>query len=235
MSLMDLLLHPGMRPFEIAIGVLIGLLLLEIIVNQLGFSLMGEVEADADIDAGVEFDADLDADFDMDAAADLEMDADPEITDGAGGGLLSWLGIGEAPVIIWLAGVLAGFGLFGYLLQIGAISVLGAPLGANLASAIAFIPGLAFGKLIAKAIAKLFPKNLTTAISRRSYGRRRGVITVGTARVGKPAQARFTDGHGNMHYAMVEPFEADDPLSQGTEVFIIRTREGQLKAIRLSD
>jgi len=120
-------------------------------------------------------------------------------------------------------------------IQVGATLALGAPIQAGLAALLAACPALLFAGRMSRLIGWIFPKKETSSISRRSYGRRRGVITVGTVRPGHPAQARFTDGHGNMHFTMVEPFEADDPLPQGTEIQIVKMRDGTLKAIRLSE
>ncbi|MBF9036400.1 DUF1449 family protein [Rhodobacterales bacterium HKCCE2091] len=247
MTILDLLIHPGLRPFEIAVGIVAGLLLLEVVVNQLGLSLMGEVEGDAgiDLDADADLDLDfdgLDAEFELDTGMSADIDPDAELsggadTDQAGGaaGALSWLGLGAVPLSIWIAGVLTSFGVIGYVLQLAIAAVFGAPAPAWIAVLVTLLPALMVGARVARGIARLFPKKVTTAISTRSYNRRRGVITVGTARADKPAQARFTDRHGNFHYAMVVPLDSADPLPQGTEIAILRARDGTLKALRLSD
>jgi hypothetical protein len=247
MTIFEILLHPGLRPFEIAVGIVVGLLLLELLANQIGSSLLGNADSDADLDAGAEFDvdADVELDFDPETAFELagEVDAAAEGFDLAedavapqtGSGALSWLGLGDVPFMIWFAGMLTAFGLIGYVLQLAATGLIGAPLGPWLATAVAFVPAIVLGSRVATWIGRILPKTTTTAISRRSYGRRRGVITVGVARAGHPAQARFTDGHGNMHHVMVEPFDKADEIPQGAEVLILKTRDGAMKAVRISD
>jgi hypothetical protein len=79
------------------------------------------------------------------------------------------------------------------------------------------------------------PRDESSAISERSYGRRHGVVTVGIARHGSPAQVRFTDHHGNLHYVMVEPFDTKDEIAEGSEVFIIKTLRDGLKIIKTGD
>ena len=242
MTIFDILLHPGMFPFELAVGIVAGLLVLEVLANQLGASILGNADTDMDLDADVDLDADIDLDLDTDLDLDAEsigLDEDISLSDeapavDAGEGALSWLGLGRVPFMIWLTGMLTAFALVGYGLQLAATGIFGAPLGPWLASAIATVPGVLLGSRVATWIGALFPKTTTTAISRASYGRRRGVITVGTASTGKPAQARFTDGHGNMHYAMVEPLDAQDTLPQGTEILILKTKDGALRAVRTS-
>lgn len=250
MTIVELLLHPGLRPFEVAVGIVAALLLVEIVANQLGLSLIGDSDADADLDLDVDVDLDLDLDLevDFDVMPDAEFDiadSDIELMDAAeaegdlgqlaaDAGPLSWLGMGSVPMIIWLTGVLTSFGLVGYFLQLASSYVLGSPMNAWLASVIVLLPALTLGGRTARFIGRLFPKNATTAIARRSYGKRRGVITVGTARSGKPAQARFVDGYGNFHYAMVVPMDANEEIPQGSEVAIFRGRDGVLKAVNLS-
>lgn len=245
MSIWDLLLDPGMLPFAIALGIVFGLLLLELLLLQLGLSLIGDgAEVDADFDPGLDAGIDIDpaTEFDLDPdilseldAAELDAAAETPVTPGAGGSdhALSWLGLGKVPFSIWLAGTLTAFGISGYLIQLVAVTVAGTQLPAMIAAPLALLPGIALGARFARAIGGIMPKSESSAISRRSFGNRRGVITVGTARRGHPAQARFTDGHGNMHYAQVEPLKDDDTLGQGTEIAILRLRDGTLRAIRL--
>jgi hypothetical protein len=234
LTIVELLTHPGLRPFEIAVGLVAALLVIEIVANQLGLSFIGDADSDIDLDVDVDIDFDVLPDPDVDMFDSFSSDG--EIVDiPSETGLLSWLGIGSVPMIIWLAGVLTAFGLVGYFLQLAISSVFGSPINASIASILAIFPALILGNRSAKLIGKIFPKNLSTAIALKSYGKRRGVITVGTARQGKPAQARFVDGHGNYHYAMVVPMDAAEEITQGSDVAIFRGRDGVLKAIKISD
>lgn len=251
MSLFELLAHPGLRPFEIAFAIVLGLLGLELLLNLLGLSALGAQDSDVDIDldagdAGFDL-SDVSPSMGKSAVLDMldaghlhpevepaqpELDATPgPSADGA----LSWLGLGHVPMTIWLAGLLTGFALSGYLMQLGVSQITGSALGAGLASALALPPALWFARASARVLGRLVPKTTTTAIARRSYHRRRGVITVGTARSGRPAQARFRDGHGNTHYTMVEPLDPAEELAQGTEILILRIKGGPPRALALSD
>lgn len=64
----------------------------------------------------------------------------------------------------------------------------------------------------------------TEALSERSLGRRRGVVTQGTAAKGRPAEVRVMDRYGNAHYLRAEPFAKGEEITQGTEVLVIRDR-----------
>jgi len=238
MPLTEILTSAGLLPFEIAFGIVVGLLLLEIVLNFLGLSALGgdgadtELDLEADIDFGPDVDGEL-GDLGEVELPETEIDMPPAAS-ASGGGWLSWLGLGAVPTTIWLASVLTGFSLMGYALQLAAGWTTGAVLPGSLAALIAAVPGLWLGRTVAHGIGRLIPKTQTTAISQRSYGRRRAVITVGTATAEKAAQVRFTDHHGNMHYAMVTPLDPKDRFPQGTEVLLVRVRDG-LKAVAVSD
>lgn len=103
------------------------------------------------------------------------------------------------------------------------------------AAAIAALPGLRLGGMVARALGRLVPRTETTAIARRSLGDRRGTIVQGTARRGHPAQARVRDGHGNLHYVRVEPIDEGVEIRTGTEVLIRNGRGPVLGAIPIDD
>ena len=257
MSAIEFLLAPGMAPFTGAFALVAGLVVIELVMMALGASLMGD---GADADLGLDADAGVDLDgFEVDAlgaggldidgpdvdgpdidgpdlggadAASLHTDApdySPEVA--APTGIAGWLGFGEAPFILWLAGILTAFGLVGYVLQVVLNAAFGILLNPFLAAAAALIPGLWIGRGVARALGRMIPKTETTAISLRSLGDRRGIVVQGTARRGHPAQARIRDGHGNLHYVRVEPVDDGVEIPAGTEVMIRSARGPVLGAI----
>lgn len=221
------LLSPEMAPFSFAFLLVIGLVVLELVFLLLGGSLIG---MDAD---GPSLDADADFDFDADLAGEIGggigADADgafdggeAEIDGGGVSGPLAWLGLGDAPFVLWLAGVATSFAIAGYGVQLLSNSLFGALIPATIIAPLAVVPGLLGGKVIARAIAAAAPKTETSAISRQFLGGRVGVITQGTAAKGRPAEARIVDRHGNPQYLRVEPREDGVTIAQGTDVIIFR-------------
>ncbi|MEM8800628.1 MAG: hypothetical protein AAGF15_11180, partial [Pseudomonadota bacterium] len=106
-------LTPEAFPFSIALCVVLGLFILEIISLILGGSIMaiGSDAPDIDVDLDADFDIDLDTDIDTDIDAGLDIEADLSTdTDIAPSGLLGWLGITEVPFLIWLVSFLTIFG-----------------------------------------------------------------------------------------------------------------------------
>ncbi|KIC09777.1 hypothetical protein RA19_13450 [Leisingera sp. ANG-M1] len=239
----DFLLDGAFAPFSLALALLGGLAVLELAALLLGGSLIGG-DGDAGLDAADGADlgefpdagdlGDLGADAAADALGDLgdidlaDLDG-VDAPDGAGaaeasGSLASWLGLGRMPALIWLAALLMGFGLSGIGLQMVLKSYLGFTAPAWMAGLPAGAFGLWFARGFGGVFARLLPQTETEALSERSLGRRRGVITQGTAAQGRPAEVRVMDGYGNAHYLRAEPFAAGEELAQGTEVLVMRDR-----------
>lgn len=220
----DILLASYMTPFTLALGLLFALLALELVSALMGGSLLGmggdaDAEFDLDVDAGTDFEA-----FDMDGP-DLDVldgpDAELEALE-APAGPLAWLGLGKVPFLIWLAVFLMSFGLGGFVLQTTLLSSLGFALPAGLAGLGMAPVGLWCARQFSSVFARLLPKTESAAVSKNHLGRRRGVVSQGTAARGKPAEVRVLDRHGNTHYLRAEPMRDDQEFPQGTEVLVLR-------------
>jgi hypothetical protein len=209
-------------PFSLALGLLFGLLALELVALLLGASLFAPDDAMPDVGADPAFDLPSDADPDVSAllAASDAADAGPPADVADGGMAMSLLGLGRVPFAIWLAALLLGFGLSGLAVQ--------ALTGGMLHSALAALPAAAAGLLTARGVAGalggLVKPNETTATGPQFMGGLRGVVTQGTARRDAAAEVRLRDRHGNIHYQRCEPFRDTDVIAEGTEVLTLRER-----------
>ena len=208
--MLEFMLSPHVALFTFSIGILIALMTLELVASLLGGSFLS-LDTDTDLD----LDADLDADTELDGA----------------GGVLGWLGLGKMPIMIWVAAVLTGFGISGLMAQSITSTVIGTTLPFAWVTPVAIAAGLWFARTFGAVFAAVLPKTETTATSERFLGGRQGVVTQGTARRGSPAEVRVTDRHGNTHYLRAEPFEDDETLSQGTDVYVVRTKKGAFRLI----
>jgi membrane protein implicated in regulation of membrane protease activity len=153
---------------------------------------------------------------------DLHLDAHADGPD-----LLAWLGIGRVPILMLLVVFLAFFGISGLALQQGSAAVRGAALAPALATALSVLAALPLTGIGARGLARIMPRDETTAVSLDSLVGKRGTITIGTARRGSPAQVRVRDSFGQSHYVMVEPHDEAHPLAQGDTVLLAR-REGNI-------
>ncbi len=218
-------------PFTIALALLFGLMLMELVFALIGGTLLGMGGEGLD---GPDIDApdlgDLDIEIDLDGldidAGDLELPAFDEVDapDAAPGGIAVWLGFGRMPALIWLASVLFAFGATGLALQ----SLMTATTGLALPAWAAVLPAgaaaLWFARQFGALFARLLPKTESQSLSERHLGRRAGVVTQGTAARGRPAEVRVTDRFGNTHYLRAEPLRDDAQIPQGTEVLVLRHR-----------
>lgn len=162
------------------------------------------------------------------ALPDLGAEADgPEP-----GGLLSWLGIGRAPLLVVMILFLTAFGLSGFALQTLARAAFGGALpllAAVPAALIAATPMTGF-------FTRLLPRGLqsgeTEAVSAESFVGRVATILRGEARQGMPAEARVKDAFGKTHYVRIEPDLETETLEQGAEALIVSRRGPVYRAIR---
>ena len=151
------------------------------------------------------------------SAAHVDVDLD-----GHGGDLLGWLGVGRVPLLMLLVVLLALFGLIGL-----AIQQFAGPLPLWIATPAAVAAALPLTGLGAHGLARIMPRDETTAVSLDSLVGKKGTITIGTARRGSPAQVRVSDDHGQVHYVMVEPYDDDHAFGEG-ETVRLASREGNI-------
>lgn len=201
---MDWLWTNEVAPFSFALLLMFGLGLIEIFGLMLGISSLTH-SPDVDVDANLHL-------------------------DGAGHGFsqfLSWLHIGRAPFLILLVFFLLGFGLSGLLLQQLSQSVLGFLLHGGLVAIPSTFIGLAHMNWGGRFVNRYLPKDETESISSSSFIGQTVTITVGEARINDPAEAKFKDSFGHIHYVMVEPDDDSFYLKQGEQALIIR-QEGSI-------
>ncbi len=228
-------LTPETLPFAVALMIMVLLGFIEGIGMIIGLgvsdildSMLPDVDADLDIDANLDAapDASLDAAIESHGVEIGHVDQIGPFTR-----MLSWLRVGRVPILILAVIFLLAFGLGGLLLQSLVFEVLGAPLP----TLVAVVPALFFGigsmNVLGGLAQKIVPRDESSAVSNASFVGRVATITVGTARMGSPAEARLRDRYQQAHYVMIEPDVEGDELHQGEEVLIVRKQGTICKAI----
>ena len=167
-----------------------------------------------------------------DFAPDLDADMDGNVdAAGAADGLLSFLGLGRLPLMIWLALFLLLFMVSGYVGQQVLQGMTGALLPPWFAGPLAALAAIPATAILARPLGSIMPKDETTAVSIDSLVGRFAVLGTGTARPGSPARAKVIDVHGHPHFVMVEPDNDGQQFTSGEKLLLVR-REGDLfKAI----
>jgi hypothetical protein len=208
-------LEPENLPFAVALAVMLGIALLEGISTLLGAALSGLIDAMLP---------------DMPEAPNPGIDLNNvDIPDGeapyALSRFLSWLRVGEVPVLMLIVIFLTAFGLVGLALQSFANDILGFLVPGYLMAIPATLLSLPMVRIFGGVLSRIMPADETEVVSADSLIGRIATITIGEASGGRPAEARVTDKYGTGHLLMVEPDLAEDSFSAGEEVLLIK-REG---------
>lgn len=167
------------------------------------------------------------------ALADTEVDAD--VDGGFADGLLSFLGIGRVPFMVWLVSFLLTFAALGVGIQALADGLVGAPLDRWLAAAIAAVAALPVTGVVVRPIAAILPGDETSVVGLDSLVGRRAKIVTGRAAAGHPARAQVHDRHGRPHYVMVEPHEAGSEMLEGDDVLLVRRESETFYGVALQE
>ena len=196
--------------FSCALGIVIALFILEMAGMFFGVSLLGLV--------------------DDQAALDADTDTSSGFTEFG-----SWLALDRLPLLVWLVLLLPTFGSAGLTFNFLSLTLLDTYFARWLITLLAVIAGLFFTARFGSFIARLLPKQESSATTADELVGTVGHITVGVARQNSPAEGKFIDAHGQPHYLLVEPFEPDEQFSQGEKILLIQKRDYRWLASRYSD
>ena len=196
--------------FSCALGIVIALFILEMAGMFFGVSLLGLV--------------------DDQAALDADTDTSSGFTEFG-----SWLALDRLPLLVWLVLLLTTFGSAGLTFNFLSLTLLDTYFARWLITLLAVIAGLFFTARFGSFIARLLPKQESSATTADELVGTVGHITVGVARQNSPAEGKFVDAHGQPHYLLVEPLEPDEQFSQGEKILLIQKRDYRWLASRYSD
>ena len=198
-------------PFTVAIFVMLAIAVAEGAALLLGFGLSETIDAllpEVDLDVG------------------LNPDGASAFTR-----LLGWLHVGKVPVLMILIVFLTAFGLIGLVVQTVFNGVFGTFLPGWMAAIPVFFLALPVVRGGAGLLALILPGDETDAVSEETFVGRTATITLGSARLGSPAEAKLTDEHGYTHYLMLEPDREGVTFEQGTDVLITENMGGSFRGI----
>lgn len=227
---------PATTPFAAAISLMLIIAAVEIVGALMGMpasaaldSMLPEIDADLDLD--VDADLDLGADY---AGGPLDADA-PSVPDAPSPGplsqILGWLCVGKVPILVLLIVFLTAFGLAGFLVQGAVRGLIGAPLPVIIAVVPALFAAIPATRAAGLTLAKIMPKEQTEAVSQKRFIGKIATIVRGEARKGLPAEAKFSDRHGQTHYVLIEPDDEKETFAQGSKVVIVKQTGSTYRAI----
>jgi hypothetical protein len=196
-------LSPELWPFTLATGLLLAVTALEGLALVAGASMFHWADA---------------------AGAHPGDAAEP---DGPVSAALGWMHIGKVPVLAILVIFLTAFAVTGFVAQLAIKGATGAFTSPLLGSLIAAIAGVLAVRMLGGVLGRLIPKDESSAVADATLVGRVGIIVIGVARAGRPAQARINDEHGTTHYIMVEPEAPGETLQSGSSVLLVRHLKGR--------
>lgn len=143
---------------------------------------------------------------------------------------LDWLYIGRIPMLVWLIIFLTVFSISGFMLQGIYQNFTAHLLSIWLITPATLVLSMPLIRYSSALIARILPKDETTAIYSDELIGRHAVIIMGHAALNSPAQAKVVDQFGQTHYVMVEP-DQDIILKQGETVVLTEKTSIGFKAI----
>ncbi len=192
-------------PFSVSLALMIFFVLLEILSLSLGGGLSEVMDSLL---------PDIDLDLDL-------PDSDPTVFTQ----LLTWFRVGEVPLLMLILVALTAFGISGLLVQILIRAITGQLLPPFIAVIPAGFCAIPLIRIISGLLNTYMPQDETTAVSEETLIGRPAIILAGTAKQGKPVQAKVQDEHQQTHYILVEPVNAEEILNAG-ETVTLMSKEG---------
>lgn len=199
------LVQPGTEPFWLALMVVAGLGVVEILSLLLGASVSGL------LDDGLGFHG--------------PGHADASVL----GGWMSWLNAGGVPVLVLAVVFFSAFAAIGFALQSVASSIL-TPLPLLMAVPASVALALPVTRWSSRSLARIIPRDESSVVSQSDLVGLLGTVTLGPLDQGHPGNVRVRDSHGNIHLlrAMAAPGHV---IETGALVVIVDGTDGLFQAI----
>jgi YqiJ-like protein len=151
---------------------------------------------------------------------------DPATLENASEAWLGWLHVGKLPLLVLLVLLLTGFAMLGYTANALAKGLLGAYPPPVVSGLVAFVGTLPIVRAGGAALARIMPRDETSALPLDSLVGRVAVVINGTARHNYPAQARVRNDKGLTLYVHVEPDDPQTAFGPGDSVLLIKQISG---------
>lgn len=187
--------------FAISIGLVLTLAILEGVGMLIGLSLMNMLDQISPFN----FETDIDLDANTSGLTPL----------------LGWLCLNRLPLLVWFVLFFSIFGIAGYTINYASIATLEFLLPEFIVYISALLSAVMLTRLIGAPLARLLPKNESSAVSNNSFVGLIAKITIGTAKHNSPAEAALIDSFNQKHYVLVCPESEEDNFQQGEEIVLV--------------
>jgi Protein of unknown function (DUF1449) len=206
--MMEAIVHPGTAPFWVALLIVIGLGVVELVSMLLGASVSALLDSGFGVHVGHHV---------------------PGEHDSLLGGWTSWLNAGGVPILVLIVILLSAFAVFGFAIQAVASSLVG-PLPALIAGPAAAVAALPATRWVGRGVARIIPRDETSVLSQDDFIGLIGTVTIGPLDQGNPGSVRVKDRYDNIHAlrAMAAPGHV---IATGALVLIVDGADGLFQAI----
>jgi membrane protein implicated in regulation of membrane protease activity len=204
--LLEHLLAPEVRPFAIAVAMIVIVGAVEVFSMLIGASL-SEVLGNS-------------IDFDHPEGGLLNA--------------ISWINVGGVPLLIFLLLLLGAFSVTGFLIQ-DIARLVASPLPATIASVGAVVVSIPLTRISSRFVSRIVPKDESYVIGLGDLVGRVGEVVIGPLDQGPPGRVSVADAHGNRHFVWAVAAPSSKPLPQGTLVLLVDRDDTRFVAVEASD
>lgn len=148
----------------------------------------------------------------------------PDGLDGAADSWLGWLHVGKAPLLVLLVILLTAFALIGLVLNAMSFSLFGIYPFPLLSVPLSLVAAMPVVHVSGAVIARLIPRDETSAVALETLVGQLAVVINGTARANYPAEAKLKTEQGQTLYVRVEPEHGE--FKAGDSVLLIKQISG---------
>lgn len=139
---------------------------------------------------------------------------------------LGWLHVGKVPILVLLVVLLTAFTMIGYVAVSLTKGLFGFYPPALLSAPLAFFVALPVVRVLGAGIARITPRDESSAVLLETLIGRVAVVVNGTARTSYPAEARVKNDHGQTLYVHVEPDSPEATFGPGESVLLVKQISG---------
>lgn len=227
-SLFGFLFAPINAPFAIALGILGGLLVIEIVTLVGGIPFSAKIDAILHLDLhgpdlhGPDLHApdvhgpDVHGPHAHGGHAGLDVAHEP----GMFGTAWDWLNAGRVPLLILIMIMLGSFGALGYMIEGVSHSFVGW-LPTFMAAVPAFIVTIPVTRRVSLLVSKVVPRDETYVVEAGSLVGQTGIIVTGPLAPNTIARVKVKDAHGNHHFPWVRTKDPNLKLDNGDHVLLV--------------
>lgn len=139
---------------------------------------------------------------------------------------LGWLYVGRVPALVLIVIFLAAFSFTGLAVNLVVHRIAGIWVPVLVSVPVAFVSAMPVVRILGAGLARVIPKDESSAVTLDTLVGRVAMIVGGEARRGNPAQGKVVTDSGQTLYVMIEPDDELGAFTSGDKVLLVRQLGG---------